>query len=419
MKRLLFAGPILVIIVLFGYFAFAGYASLFGFHTRLSGAALGVVRRPPPSPVKGEVLRSFPDTSSDGQVDLRADDLTSLDLRALVQELLLVQFDSNTSWPPELPDSFSPQRVLEMGKNPGLGIRALHEHGITGRGVSVAIVDQTLLVDHSEYGNRVALYEEIHNFDTAAKAHGPMVASILVGKTTGVAPAADLYYIASSHWNLTITGIKTTDYTWTAEAIERLLEINETLPPEKKIRVISISKEWSQGELGFDDVIAAARRARDAGVMVVSVSIDKYYPFDYGGLGRDPLADPGQPDSYEAPLFTGGFSPAENRLFVPIDSRTYASHAGSDVYTFERRGGYSHGAPYIAGLYALACQVKPEITPEQFWEQALATAGLITVKIGDREEQVQVVNPVALIASLQDGSQGAPENHRYDKRHLP
>lgn len=251
MKRLLFAGPILVIIVLFGYFAFAGYASLFGFHTRLSGAALGVVRRPPPSPVKGEVLRSFPDTSSDGQVDLRADDLTSLDLRALVQELLLVQFDSNTSWPPELPDSFSPQRVLEMGKNPGLGIRALHEHGITGRGVSVAIVDQTLLVDHSEYGNRVALYEEIHNFDTAAKAHGPMVASILVGKTTGVAPAADLYYIASSHWNLTITGIKTTDYTWTAEALSVCWRSTKRYPQRRKSVLSQFPKSGARASWGL------------------------------------------------------------------------------------------------------------------------------------------------------------------------
>lgn len=248
----------------------------------------------------------------------------------------------------------------------------------------------------------MALYEEIHNFDADAKTHGPMVASILVGKTTGVAPEADLYYIASNHWNLGVTGTRTQDYTWTAKAIERLLEIDEGLPAEKKIRVISISTDWSQGVKGFAEVMEAARRARDAGIMVVSVSIDKYYPFDYGGLGRELLADPDKPASYKAPLFaTGRFSAEENQLFVPIDSRTYASPSGRDVYTFERRGGYSQGAPYVAGLYALACQVNPQITPEQFWEVALETADIVMIKSENTEETVRIADPAALVAVLQ------------------
>ncbi len=54
-----------------------------------------------------------------------------------------------------------------------------------------------LLVDHQEYRDRIRLYEEI-NIDkgTPAQMHGAAVASIAVGKTVGVAPEADLYYIA-------------------------------------------------------------------------------------------------------------------------------------------------------------------------------------------------------------------------------
>lgn len=402
MKKLLLVGLTLVLVVVLGYSAFAGYLAQFGFQTQLTGSQVGVVRKPEPSSLKGDVLRSLPESSSLGVVDLRADDLTELNLSNSAQEPFIVHFDSNTKWPRALPWWLRPQQMLELGKNPGLGVRTLHAQGITGEGVSVGIIDQTLLVDHVEYGDRVVLYEEIHNFDNRAKAHGPMVTSILAGKTTGVAPDATVYYIARSDWNLSLLGAKTLDYTPTARAIERLLEINESLPPAKKIRVISISTDWTARVAGFDDVIAAAERAREAGVMVVSVSIDKYYPYDYGGLGRDPLADPEKPASYEMSIFVPSQFSNANQLFVPIDSRTYAGHTGRDVYTFERRGGYSHGAPYVAGLYALACQVNAALTPEQFWERALETADVITVEVDEREEQLRVVNPVALVASWQE-----------------
>lgn len=400
MKKLL-----LVALIIAGALAFVGYKAGFGFRTRLTGSNSGIVRYPQPSSLKGDTLRSLPEKSSHGVVDVRADDLTSLDLRNDSQQPFFVQFDSNTKWPEVLPEWLLPQQMLELGKNPGLGVRALHEQGITGRGVSVGIIDQTLLVDHTEYADRVLLYEEIHDFDNYAQAHGPMVVSILAGKTTGVAPDATLYYIARSDWNLNILGAKTLDYTPTAKAIDRMLEINESMPPEERIRVISVSTDWTDRVAGFDEVIAAAQRARDAGVMVVSVSIDKYYPYDYGGLGREPLADPDELASYEMSIFVPNQFSGVNQLFVPIDSRTYASHTGAAVYTFERRGGYSHGAPYVAGLYALACQVNPAITPEQFWEQALETANMLTVQVEEREKQLRVVNPEALLASWQ----GDPE----------
>jgi hypothetical protein len=42
-----------------------------------------------------------------------------------------------------------------------------------------------------------------------------------------------------------------------------------------------------------------------------------------------------------------------------------ASHLGQDVYTFDKKGGMSWGAPYIAGLAVLAYQVNPDIRPSE------------------------------------------------------
>jgi len=60
-----------------------------------------------------------------------------------------------------------------------------------------------------------------------------------------------------------------------------------------------------------------------------------------------------------------------------MDSRTTASFTGISEYVFYREGGWSWSIPYIAGLYALAAQVDPEIPPERFWSLAMETGRTI------------------------------------------
>lgn len=87
--------------------------------------------------------------------DLRQADLTNLDLTNELDHLSNLVFDTATIWPDKLPQDFDPKSIMELGKNPGLGIRALHEKVITGKGINIAIVDYTLLVDHEEYCNQI------------------------------------------------------------------------------------------------------------------------------------------------------------------------------------------------------------------------------------------------------------------------
>ena len=143
-------------------------------------------------------LPKFDPTRPWDSADLRSRDASDLDLRGLSAELALGQFDGYTVWPPNerLPNDFDPGRVLELGKNPGLGIRGLHAQGITGRGIRIGIVDQTLLTRHVEYAAQLRWYEELAGpQSTPSEMHGPAVASIAVGKTVGVAPEAELFYI--------------------------------------------------------------------------------------------------------------------------------------------------------------------------------------------------------------------------------
>jgi hypothetical protein len=54
--------------------------------------------------------------------------LAKLDLRGHLARLKELDFDSLTEWPgpDKLPAGFDPGRLLEVGKDPGLGVRRLH-----------------------------------------------------------------------------------------------------------------------------------------------------------------------------------------------------------------------------------------------------------------------------------------------------
>jgi len=348
-----------------------------------------------------------PNSDEMWQMDLRSYDLTALDFRNSLDDLLFASFDDRTIWPPDdkMPDGFDRERIMEFGKNPGLGLRSLHSEGITGTNIGIAIIDQTMLVDHQEYKDRIRLYEETEDITGGwreSQMHGPAVASIAVGKNLGVAPGADLYFIANV---LCARG----DFSCLAKSVLRIIEINRQLLPDRKIRVLSMSIGWGQENDGYAEITNAVQAARDAGIFVICSSERDIYGFSFQGLGRLPIADPDNPNSYGpgswwAKYYYDGQQQLTDTLLVPMDSRTTASPTGVDEYVYYREGGWSWSIPYIAGVYALAAQVKPDITPEVFWSSALQTGKTIKITHQGQEYSFGVIfDPVALIHALQEG----------------
>ena len=366
-----------------------------------------------PGPVNFSFINPDPDlpekydpTSQDPfQNDYRSANLTKLDLSQSLEGLLFSDFDSKTTWPSadHMPVGFDPKKSWRQARIPAWGCEGLHEQGITGKGVGIAIIDQPLLVDHQEYSERVRMYEEIDAPGGAAAMHGAAVASIAVGKTVGVAPEAALYFIeafSGKCFNLP------TMYHCLAQAVRRILQVNTQLPPAEKIRVISIARGYMPGEDGSDDWKASMLEAKSAGLLVVSSSIEDIFGFKFHALGRAPLADPDQFTSYEpgswwAESYFAGDT-FTDRLLVPMDSRTTASPTGVSDYVFYRQGGWSWSIPYIAGMYALACQVDPAITPERFWELAMETGQTVTINHEGKSYSLgPILDPAALITALQ------------------
>jgi len=312
--------------------------------------------------VKGKQL----DIGQERQIVLRNDDdlkkfdpfwgfanvsLANMDLRSYLQLLETMPFDSRTEWPgpDKLPDGFDPTALLEDGKNPGLGVRALHKQGVDGRGVGIAIIDQPLLKDHIEYADRIVQYEAIGVKGVPVQMHGPPVSSIAVGKTCGVAPAASLYYFAVPMWKP-----ENKPY---SDIIDKLIKLNANPNTTEKVKVVSISTGMFSQQANFERWQEALKKADQNGILIVTCAQDS---IQYGMLARIPGKDPDNPASYRSGIY--GVRPGA--VLVPTSNRTTASHTGSDIYSYWREAGMSWAAPYLAGLAVLAYQVNPEIEPK-------------------------------------------------------
>lgn len=359
---------------------------------------------------------ALPLANGGGTIDLRGADLTGVDmpqgLDTVDAVLENVVFDTDTRWPAVLPDEIAPSLLLMIGMDPGLGVRSLHAQGYTGQGIGIAIIDQPLLVDHVEYADRVRLYRAYGAAkDGVATEHGTAAASIALGAATGVAPDALLYYIADDPL-LAAGDTVIRDFSRYAQHIDRLIELNRTLPADERIRVIAMAIGWQAEEQGVDALEAAIERARAAGIAVLWRGETDPLVGLFGGMGRDVYGDPNDIAAARPALATRGALYAGQfsvDILVPMDGRTVASPTGAAAYTYYARGGEGWSVPYVAGLYALACQAVPDLTFEAFAAAALDTARSVFVLRGDLAYPYgQVADPFALLSALQPDSETQP-----------
>ena len=289
-------------------------------------------------------------------------------------------------------------QVMEAGKNPGLGIRAIHAQGITGKNVNVAIIDQNLLLDHPEFSGKIAAYYDTgcEQPENEGSMHAPAVTSILVGEHTGVAPDARVYFAAAPSWK--------GDSEYYAKGLFWIIEENRKLPGDEKIRVVSVSAAPSGDSSPFtehldlwDNAVAAAR---DEGILVLDCRVGTET-----GIIAPAHFDPD--DREDASLCRGGFplSPAKlpaTEIGVPTSYRTCAEEyeAGVPSYQYYGQGGLSWGIPYAAGVLALGWQANPELDNEEIVQLLFDTCA--TGKDGS-----PIIDPAAIIQAVQETSGGA------------
>lgn len=371
-----------------------------GFHSLNPGNKLAIVRKPEADDYKKhfEKISQLPDLESLDELNYNCScfDLSELDLTDKYESISKIDFDDFTIWPSEkkLPENFDIEKIKELGKDPGINIRKVHEMGITGKNIGIAIIDQTLLVEHKEYKDNLVHYEEIHMpKDLTAQMHGSMVSSIAVGKNVGVAPDANLYYFATGHIEIVDEGFNQ-DLSWFADAIDRIIEINKLLDKDKKIRVVSFSQGINSGLKNYKLAFSAIKRANEENIEVIYISDYNNHPCK--GIFRDPFLDPNDTNSFVRDKRNDTFG---YDIYVPNGWRTVASQFDVDKYQYMHSCGASGVPPYVAGLYALCLEVNPELSLRTFYELLDKTS---KKTISNNDKIYKVANPVELINYLQD-----------------
>lgn len=326
-------------------------------------------------------------------LDIRATDVSAVSLKD--EKAAEISFDSKTIWPKEVPNDFDYEKILELGKNPGLGIRKLHEQGITGKGVHVAIIDLNVLPDHEEYKGKIQLYEKLHSDGNQAEMHGMAVTSILAGKDIGVAPDVHIYYISCDFVDDAGTAKEKVNLSYMAQAIHRIIEINQALPEDEKIKVLTIQRAFTMEE--DSEVFDAIEDANAQGIFVITPSLEENYGVYLYGLERSLMQDGDTLSSYHGEAVEG-----REVLYVPMAHRSIAGPFSTTDYEHISKGGISWTCPWLAGLYALCVQVNPELDGAAFLRLALETGDKVEADKTGGKGRTVIVNPQRLIEKVKE-----------------
>lgn len=292
-------------------------------------------------------------------------DMSKYDFSDDYDLLTTLNYSDKTIWPSKdkMPENFSPKKYMEWGKNPGLGLKALHEQGYTGKGVNVAYIDQPLgNLSHPAYRNvDLHYYTDIleqNNVNNGPSMHGSAVLSLLAGKEIGTAPDASVHYVANAPWLM--------DHQDSADAVRKIIKVNKTLTESKKIKVIGFSDNIESGKANKEDLIKAVGEAEKEGIYVMFCG-------EFEIAVAAPNSDRENPDNYSA--FNYGQErtcPYENgTLYVPMD-RTVASE--NENYIKYGKGGYSWITPYIVGVMAIGWQINPDLSAKELLNLLYETA---------------------------------------------
>lgn len=331
---------------------------------------------------KSSIFSITPLTSVTPYMDVRWKDLRSVkDLSE--STISTLDFNKQTIWPRGKKKIAN--RLLKAGMNPGLGIKGLHKKGITGAGVTLAIIDQKMYLDHPEFKGKILKYVELGCSKESASMHGPGVTSLLVGKNIGTTPGANIYYAA-------VTTIKL-DAEYYAEALEWLIAENKNLSYDQKIRIVSVSAAPSGKYTYYKNIHRwdeACEKAAQDGILVLDCT-------EHRGIVKPCCYNRETPEAVSRciPGFLGikiEDSKDDTHIYAPNAFRTQAEeyNPGKYSYQFTGRGGVSWSIPYVAGVLALGLQVRPELSNATMVDLLFKSAYML-------DEKYKIINPVNFI----------------------
>ena len=253
----------------------------------------------------------------------------------------------------------------------------LHEKGIDGRGVTVAVIESGV-PRHEDFGDRIKAFKDFGSRKRAPhdpKGHGTHVAGIILGdgaKVDGVAPKADLVAVRISSEREAI------------QAVDWVIANKEKYSIDVLNLSLGVDAKANPAE---DEFRLAAERAVDAGLVVVVSAGNECK----GGICPSTISSPGVSPkvitvgatddngtsllkddkiwdkSRQGTLMEGKpdlVAPGAGGLSILAPKSVFADRVpkGSEYLAVS---GSSQASPMVAGAAALLLQVNPALTHQQ------------------------------------------------------
>lgn len=304
----------------------------------------------------------------------------------------------NVIWPsPEkMPTGFNPHKILEQHKHP-TEIRSLHQDNINGDGINIAIIDNVFNPNHPEYKDNIKYVQgpllKMKNDDPHY--HGSMVVGCAVGKTTGVATHASVYYFTKAKSNHE-AGQET------IAVLKSVLEFNKKQSLKNKIHILSCS--WSpkhvakNNESEYQEIMRLFNELESNNIKIIFCGEGKDAPeykpsFSIAKTDFVPTSENTISDKYK------------HSVQIPTNEKTVPYYLGG--YLYQKLGGDSSAAPYLAGVYACALQNNQIFMTRPNWQEELdvilqetttpmKNGGKMINPIGIRERVTQIAREMEM-----------------------
>ena len=307
---------------------------------------------------------------------------------------------------------------------PTLGLDKLHEQGITGKGVTIAVID-TGIAPHADLKDRIVGFYDLVNqkeepYDD--NRHGTHCSGIAAGDGknsnglyVGAAPEAKLVGIK------VLSGSGSGSFSTVIEGIQTAVEHKDELG----IKVLSLSLgSYITKPIKDDIVVQAVEKAVEAGLtVVIAAGNSGPYAGSVGTPGNAPsvisvgAADDRntltREDDIVARFSSRGPSKYDN-LVKPdvVAPGTNIIAASNDMEGYVSLSGTSMATPDVAGTAALLYQVKPDATPQEIKAALMETAEhLPSMPEKDPNTEGQgMINPAAAIEKLKKNAEAQKNN---------
>lgn len=280
-----------------------------------------------------------------------------------------ISYSTYTKFPVEHPFN------TDFSKQIDYSIKDIHNNGITGKGVNVAIIDEDFLLRHVECDSIIDYTDCREEKKSNDDYHGLIVSSMLAGKNVGVAPEANISYFAASSGS--IEGMA-------RESIAALKNIYNRNLEGANIKVVSISGYAHRENPEFNMI---RQLLAEQGCSIIdSVNFGMAFTC-INAENKDNTTS-----YYYSKWQEEDKESYKSLIAVPVPKLIPLSYT-TNGYRIGGNSSYSWAIPRLSGIYALCLQINPELTIEQCAQLAQETK-IVT------EDGISIINPKGMIEKL-------------------